>query len=277
MTAKLSCVPMIYFRQIALDKTMSLAQWIEMLPQLGLAATEIHHRMLESYDPAYLASVARLAHEAGARVSQLISAREFTHPDAEARAEELRQLKRDIDAAAALGAASVRLTAGQAHPGVARSQGVGWVVDGFREALEHADKRGVIGAYENHFKDFFWEHPDFSARADIFLEIVDRLRDTSLMVNFDTSNPIPVGDDPLAILAEVQELVVNVHVKDREGTAPYRHTAVGEGVVDVAAIFSLLKRGGYDRWLSIEYNGDEGQAGLQRSIQKTAELWQRAR
>src|SRR5512137_661340 len=117
---KFSAVPMIYFKPMVLNRTMKLEEWFPIAASLGIDGTEIHDRSLISFDPAYLDFISRELAKNRLAVSQFIGAADFTHPDSAVRAEELKITKRNIDAAARLGANSVRLTAGQVHPNVSR-------------------------------------------------------------------------------------------------------------------------------------------------------------
>jgi sugar phosphate isomerase/epimerase len=153
--------------------------------------------------------------------------------------------------------------------------GIRWVVDAVRPLLDHAARHRVLLAFENHYKDYFWDHPDFAQRAETFLEIVHALGPHGLRVNYDTSNQVMIGEDPLAVLAEIQDLVVHVHCSDRVGPGTYLHAPAGEGVVDFPAIFSLLQRNGYEGWLSAEYNGPEGLDGLTRALGYIRATWER--
>ncbi len=269
---RFSAVPMIFFKPMVLDRTMTLEAWFPIAASLGLDGTEIHDRSLASLDPEYLDHIGQELSDHGLVVSQLVGASDFTHPDPNVREREIAITKRNIDAAARLGATCVRVTAGQAHPGVSREQGIAWAVAGLREAVEYAESRGVWAAYEDHYKDYFWERPDFSQRGEIFLEILDRLRDTPLKVNFDFGNPVMIGEDPLALLREVVDRVVHVHCSDRH-QGEYPHQIAGEGSVDFPAGFRILHDAGYDGWLSSEYNGTQGLEGLKRSLEYLRSTW----
>jgi sugar phosphate isomerase/epimerase len=207
------------------------------------------------------------------RVSQVTCAPDFTHPDATTRTAEIARTRNDIEVAAALGATCVRITAGQAHPQIARREGIRWVVEAVRPLLDHAARHRVFLAFENHYKDYFWDYPDFAQRAETFLAIVHALSPHGLRVNYDTSNQVMIGEDPFAVLAEIQDLVVHVHCSDRVGPGTYLHAPAGEGVVDFPAIFNLLKTSGYDGWLSAEYNGPEGLDGLRRALGYIRATW----
>lgn len=267
-----SAVPIIYFRPMVLDRTMRLEEWFPIAASIGLDGTEIHDRSLVSFEPAYIDSIGQALDRCGLLVSQVVGASDFTHPDPAARADELLITKRNIDAAARLGATCIRATAGQAHRGITREQGIAWAVEGLAAAVDYAQPRGVWVAYEDHFKDFFWEQPDFSQRGEVFLEIVDRLRDTALKVNFDFGNPIMIGEDSIAILQQVADRVVHVHCSDRF-TGEYPHQVAGEGSADFPSGFRVLRQTGYDGWLSSEYNGSGGLDGLRQSLDYIRRTW----
>jgi sugar phosphate isomerase/epimerase len=263
---------MIYFKPMVLDRTMKLEEWFPIAASLGIAGTEIHDRSLASFESAYLDFIGKELAKNKLVVSQLIGAADFTHPDPAVRAQELKITKRNIGVAARLGANSVRLTAGQVHPNVSRKEGVDWACEGLKASADYALGRKVWIAYEDHYKDYFWERPDFSQRGEIFLEIVDRLKDTTLKVNFDFGNPVMIGEDSIALLRPVVDRVVNVHCSDRF-QGEYPHQIAGQGSVNFPAGFRILQEAGYDSWLSSEYNGNQGLEGLRQSLDYIRATW----
>jgi sugar phosphate isomerase/epimerase len=178
-----------------------------------------------------------------------------------------------IDTAAFFGAHCLRLTAGQLHQETSREAGVRNVVECFRQCLDYAATKGVYLAYENHYKDYFWKEPDFSQQHDVYLEIFEQLRGAGLKANFDCANPIMIGADPVALLRRVAPYVVHVHCTDRPVQFEYTHVPAGEGLVDYPTVFTLLQGAGYDGWLSVEYNGTEGVAGLRRAFAFVRRTW----
>ncbi len=274
---KLSCNPVIYFKEMVLERTMSHEDWFRQAAGYDLFGTEIYHRCMESHDPAYLERIKDSLQRYWLRISQYSCSPDLCHPDREVRAEEVRKLKANIAVAAQLGAPSVRVTAGQAHPGLTREQGIQNTVESLRECLALADERGVSLAYENHYKDYFWEYPDFSQPHEIFLEILNALWDTSLKVNFDCSNPIMNGEDPIPLLRQVVDRVVQVHCGDRQVYGQYTHAVPGEGLVNYPALFEVLQDAGYNGWLSIEYNRPDAPEGLQRAFNYVRATWNQVR
>jgi sugar phosphate isomerase/epimerase len=172
---------MIYFKATVLDQTLSLFDWLEIASGLPRDGTEIHWRMLPnaSGDIDRLRGVLHVRH---LRVSQVTCAPDFTNPDATVRTAD-RTNPKDIEVAAALGATCLRITAGQAQPQTTRVDGIRWVVDAVRPLLDQAARHQVLLAFENHYKDYFWEHPDFAQRAETFLAIVHALGPHGLRVN----------------------------------------------------------------------------------------------
>jgi 3-hexulose-6-phosphate synthase len=274
---KISINSILFFKQMVFEKTMTLEDWFKLVEDFNLVATEIQHNCVESYDPGYVQQIKQALDRHGLAVSQYIGAPDFTNPDPEYRAAQVRKLKSDIQVASQLGASCVRVTAGQEYPNVSRSEGVGYVVEAFHECLAFAEDHGIWLAYENHYKDYFWKRPDFSQQPDVFLEILNAMKDTPLKVNFDFANPIMIGQDPVPVLREVVDRVVHVHCTDRARFNEYTHAAAGEGLVDYPTLFEILQDAGYDGWLSIEYNGLEGTDGLQRAVDYVRRTWHQVR
>jgi sugar phosphate isomerase/epimerase len=101
-------------------------------------------------------------------------------------------------------------------------------------------------------------------------------------VNYDPSNAIVAGEDPLAVLAAVKHRVVTMHASARhlaggtladlaqqDGSVGYakslRHGVVGQGLNDYDAIFRILQAEGFDGWISIE-DGENGMQELAESV-----------
>jgi len=269
---RLSCVPMIYFKAMVLERTMLLEEWFPIAADLGVMGTEIHDRSLRATDSVYLDHIAEAVRDARLKVSQFVMAPDLCHPDPDKRAEQVGTVRVAVDIARRLSATCVRVTAGQAHQGVSRGQAIAWAVASLREVLPYAEANGALLALENHFKDYFWSQSDITQVGEVFLTIVRELADTPLRVNFDTGNPLMIGEDPAPLLQAVRDRVVHVHCADRF-PGKYEHTACGEGAVDFPSLFRLLKEINYAGWLSVEYNGSEGLAGLKRSLDYVRRTW----
>jgi sugar phosphate isomerase/epimerase len=166
--------------------------------------------------------------------------------------------------------------------------------DCIEACLPFAKQHNVILIIENHYKDDFWLYPEFAQKMEVFCMLVDKIQDPFFGVNYDPSNTYLAGEDPLELLKRVSSRVVTMHASDRyllEGTiedlrkeemdaAGYakrlKHGEIGKGLNDYDAIFSELKRVGFNGWISIE-DGVDGMEQLERSVtflrRKMAEYW----
>jgi sugar phosphate isomerase/epimerase len=101
-------------------------------------------------------------------------------------------------------------------------------------------------------------------------------------VNYDPSNTILAGEDPLVLLERVKHRVVSMHASDRflkfgtiedlrkeEDSVGYAsrlsHGVVGKGLNDYDKIFSTLHSVGFSSWISIE-DGVNGMDELRESV-----------
>jgi sugar phosphate isomerase/epimerase len=171
---------------------------------------------------------------------------------------------------------------GQRRPEVSREDGIRYAAEGIEACLPYARKRKVTLIIENHYKDNYWQYPEFAQKMDIFCELVDRIQEPGFGVNYDPSNTILAGEDPLELLERVKHRVVTMHASDRylkEGTIEdlrheedsvgyakrLAHGVIGRGMNDYDAIFQTLKDVGFDGWVSIE-DGEDGMEQLRESV-----------
>jgi sugar phosphate isomerase/epimerase len=219
---------------------------------------------------------------------------DFTHPDKAFRDKEIAKQKRWIDMTHTLGGSYCRVLSGQRRPELSIDEGVTLAADCIEACLPYAQERGITLILENHYKDDFWEYPEFAQQMDVFCQLVDSIDHPNFGVNYDPSNTYIAGEDPLELLKRVSHRVVTMHASDRyliEGTiedlrreeggsAGYvkrlRHGEIGKGLNDYDAIFTELKRVGFNGWISIE-DGVEGMDQLERSVsflrKKMAQYW----
>ncbi|MDZ4801786.1 MAG: sugar phosphate isomerase/epimerase family protein [Bryobacteraceae bacterium] len=290
MPVRLSAFPKCYLEQIAGERSMTVFEWIEMARQLDADGLEMYDGFFTSLEPAYLDSIGEAVAKAGfAPMPMLCCSPNFTHRDPDARAREVDLLAEKIAVTRRLGerGSVCRVLSGQRYPDVEREEGVAWVVECIQKLLPVAREHGVVLGMENHYKDGFWKYPEFAQKADVFLEIVRAIDPGEPFgVQFDPSNAIVAGDDPVALLREVAGRVVSMHASDRylaegttldelrqnDGTLGYsanlRHGVTGKGLNDYDAIFGILAGARYSGWVSIE----DGMNGLGEMAESLAFL-----
>jgi sugar phosphate isomerase/epimerase len=254
----------------------TLEEIIEQADLFGLRYMEIYRGFLRSREPEYLRHIRGLLDRNELGVSQITCAPDFTHPDAAVRESEYEDMVQWVETAQALQAAGVRVTAGCVHEGVAREDAIRLAVENLSRLGDYADARGIRLGFENHYRDKRWTSNDFCFHTAEFLDVFEGLRDTPVGVNFDASNQLMTGEDPLPVLEVVKHKVWHMHASDRL-PGEYTHTVIGEGAVDFEALFRCLAGIGYAGFISLEDGQTEGDAGTRRSLEfvrgSVARIW----
>lgn len=290
---KLAAFPKAFMDELCVNGKLTLRQWIEMASKLDIDGLEFYCGFLDLRDPQSWPAARKMVEDKGLCMPMLCVSPDFTHPDPEFRREQVELQKRMIDMAAVLGGKFCRVLSGQRRPEVSRADGIRYAAEGIEACLPHAGERGVTLIIENHYKDNFWKYPEFAQKMDVFCELIDRIHSPHFGVNYDPSNTILAGEDPLELLRRVKHRVVTMHASDRylaEGTIAdlqkeedsvgyakrLRHGEIGKGMNDYDAIFRELKSVGFNGWISIE-DGVNGMEELDRSAKflrkKMKEYW----
>lgn len=289
MSVKLSAFPKCYLDQIAGVRTMSLFDWIQMARLLDADGLEMYEGFFLSLDDDYLDRVDEALRSAGFAMPMLCCSPDFTNPDPDGRQRAIDHEVEMIRVTRRLGGprSVCRVLSGQRYPQVSRQQGLEWVVQSIEQCLPVAREYDVVLGIENHYKDGFWKYPEFAQKQDVFLELLAAIPDREHFgVQYDPSNAIVAGDDPIALLQAVADRVVSMHASDRylvpgtsleelrqsDGTLGYspnlRHGVTGQGLNDYDAIFRILAEHNYHGWISIE----DGMNGMDEMAQSLAFL-----
>jgi len=282
MKPRLAAFPKGYIDELCVHRTMTLEQWIDLASTLGVEGLEFYVGFMTD-EPVFLQRTKSSLERHGLLMPMLCCSPDFTQPDPALLQKEIEREKRMIELTAYFGGKFCRVLSGQRRPGVTRAAGVAQVVRVIRELLPFAASRGVVLTLENHYKDNYWQYPEFAQKGDVFVEIVNQIESPWFGVNYDPSNTILAGEDPIALLEQVKHRVVSMHASDRylktgtiedlrreEDSVGYAsrlaHGVIGRGLNDYDRIFSILNSVGFNSWISIE-DGMNGMDDLRASVQ----------
>lgn len=183
---------------------------------------------------------------------------------------EIERLKGEVDIAAVLGAPCMRHDATGGYGPERRSlfdflEALPILANGCRGVTEYAVTKGVKTMVENH--GFFVQDSD---RCEALTRTVDHPNFGALV---DVGNFLCADDDPVRAAGRMAPYAFHCHVKDfhikcgcadpgqgwfrSRGGTPLRGAIVGHGNVNVPACLKALKAGGYDGYISIEFEGME--------------------
>lgn len=280
MKPRLAAFPKCFMDQLCVDRTMSVFEWIELASTLGVDGLEFYSGFIED-DPDFLGKVKAALDEHRLAMPMLCCSPDFTQPDPVLLQKEIDREKRMIEITAFFGGRYCRVLSGQRRPELSREAGVAQVVGVIKNLLPFAEKHGVVLNMENHYKDNYWKYPEFAQKMDVFAAIVDQIDSPWFGVNYDPSNTILAGEDPLELLERVKHRVVTMHASDRylktgtiedlrkeEDSVGYAgrlaHGVIGKGMNDYDRIFSTLNAAGFNSWISIE-DGMNGMDDLRES------------
>ncbi|MEC8784384.1 MAG: sugar phosphate isomerase/epimerase family protein [Planctomycetota bacterium] len=289
MAPRISAFPKCYLEEISSHDGMSVFDWIEQARELDADGLEMYEGFFTSLDNDYLDSVKDAILQAGFVMPMLCCSPDFTHPDRDQRQRAVDREIQMIEVTHRLGGTGsvCRVLSGQRYPEVTRDQGMQWVVECIEKCLPAAREHGIILGLENHYKDGFWKYPEFAQKQDVFLELLRSIPESRHFgVQYDPSNAIVAGDDPVELLGQVADRVVSMHASDRylapgatlealrqsDGTLGYSsqllHGITGQGLNDYDAIFEILASQNYGGWISIE----DGMNGLDEMMESLAFL-----
>lgn len=291
---KLAVFPKAYMQELCKDGTMKVSEWIELAAKLDIDGIEWYAGFLEMADTSNWPIFRQQVESHGKVIPMLCCSPDFTHPDASFREQEIKKQIQWIKMTHVLGGSYCRVLSGQRRPELTMEQGVDLAAECIEACLSNAQELGITLILENHYKDDFWEYPEFAQQMDVFCKLVNKIDHPNFGVNYDPSNTFLAGEDPLELLYRVSDRVVTMHASDRyliEGTIEdlrkeeggaigyakrLSHGEIGKGLNDYDAIFAELKRVGFDGWISIE-DGVDGMDQLERSVtfvrKKIAEYW----
>jgi sugar phosphate isomerase/epimerase len=283
---RIAAFPKCYLDDICVERTMTVFDWIEMARQLGAEGLEMYSGFFPSFDDATVDRVGEAIRRAGFEMPMMCCSPDFTNPDPDGRKRAVEMEAEMIRVTRRLGGpgTACRVLSGQRYPQVGLEQGLEWVIKGITELLPVAREYDIVLAMENHYKDGYWQYAEFAQKQAVFLRVIEAIQDRKYFgVQYDPSNAIVAGDDPIDLLRRVVDRVVTMHASDRylaegvsiddlrqsDGSLGYsphlRHGVVGKGLNDYETIFAILASAGYTGWVSIE-DGMNGIAEMQESI-----------
>jgi sugar phosphate isomerase/epimerase len=279
---RLAAFPKGFFHQLIERHDLTIEDFIRRAPSLGVAGVELYPRFLPGTSDLDVARLRHVAEVAEIELPMMCSSPDFTNPAPGAWNRAVVGMREMVDVMVELNPSgqwrSVRVLSGQDWPGVTESDGLAQAVAGIKAVLGYAEPKGVWVVLENHYKDGLWTYPEFARSSSRFLHILSKIESPLFGVNFDPSNAIMAGEDPLELLDLVLPRVRSMGASDRSLRPGYNindleahtgtgypealtHGVVGEGLNDYLAIFSRLSTAGFRGWISIEDGAAGGEQG----------------
>lgn len=222
--------------------TMTIEDFILKGVELGVHAVDITAYWLKSTESAHLVRLRRLAFKNGMAFSGVAIRTEMCQPTGTARAEQIENIRKWVDATNLLGASHLRVFAGNLPRGASAKQGMEWVADTMKAACDYGAEHGVILGLE--------DHHGITSRADQVLEIIRRVDSPFAGINLDIENfDVTSEEERYSDIEACIPSATHVHVRDVV-TKTHRP-------IDLDRVWQLLAKAGYRGYVSAEYEGDE--------------------
>jgi sugar phosphate isomerase/epimerase len=269
---KLSCLPVSLYADLTAGR-VTLGEWFRRAAALGLDGADISVIHLGRRTSADLDRLRRHAREAGVEIAMLATYSDFTHPDAAERVRQAEDVRMWIDVAARLGVSALRVTAGQARPGVGEVDGTAWVAEGLTACVDDAHRADVRLLFENHVRGAPWQQNDFTQGASRFLDVVRRTRGTGIEILFDTANNLVLNESPIDVLDAVVDRIGALHLSDIARMGAFEPTIIGTGVAPIRELLRRIVSSGFDGWISIEEASSTGPEAFDRAVAFADRAW----
>jgi sugar phosphate isomerase/epimerase len=281
MKPKIAVFPKCYMNELCVHHTMTLGEWIEIAGTLGVDGVEFYSGFIEDNE-GFLKDAKASLERHRLQMPMLCCSPDFTQTDPDRLQEEIDREIRMIEITASFGGRFCRVLSGQRRPELPTEVGIAQVVRVIKSLLPVAQQHGVVLTMENHYKDNYWQYPEFAQKMDIFTAIISQIDSPWFGVNYDPSNALLAGEDPLELLERVKNRVASMHASDRylksgtledlrreENSAGYAarlaHGVIGRGLNDYDRILSTLNSVKFSSWISIE-DGMNGIEDLCESV-----------
>jgi sugar phosphate isomerase/epimerase len=278
----LAVFPKCFLDDLSKRRTMSVGQWIDLASQLDVDGLEFYWGFTPHDNPLEMRQLRDRIEGLGLTMPMMCYSPDFIKPDPAERSVEVEKEKRAIEVTAMLGGKYCRVLSGQRRADVAIDDGIQMAAECITSLLPHAQQHGVTLILENHYKDSYWDFPEFAQKSEVFLKLLRSIPESPWFgVNYDPSNAIIAGEDPIELLRAVKDRVVTMHASDRyfkggalddlrkheahpqQGySAILKHGVIGRGLNDYDTIFSILASVEFQGWISIE-DGQDSSVGME--------------
>jgi len=256
------------FRQAIEKGMMTLKDVIPKAKEMGFAGIEIVPIEESAGDMQQLAPfLVKQAEECGISLVAYLVTNDFVLDGVQA---SMDRLKAHIDAAAMMGIPLFRndATAGKDKKGneLPWEESLPILVEGYGQTAEYAKGAGMLSTIEN--------HGFYAQRSTRVKQLIDQVNHDHFGWLCDIGNFICADEDPAEAVKRAAPYAFHAHAKDfflkpkgsflphsgwkvTPGGMLRRGTVIGHGDIPIRECLGHLHEAGYDKWISIEFEGIE--------------------
>ncbi len=231
----------------AADRKTDMFKFIDYCAANDCEGAELTSYFFDSESDEYMLKLKRHAFLRGVAVSGTAIGNNFSMPKGAKLTEEIATTKKWIDRAVLMGAPHIRVFAGNIPRDVkdlSREAADKIVIESLAECADYAAKRGIFLGLENH---------DSIGSADTLIPMVKAVNSPWVGINLDSGNFRSA--DPYKDFAECVPYALNVQLK-----ADIHDGEKKKKPADLKRFAKILRDGGYQGWVALEYEASEDSA-----------------
>lgn len=241
------------FSRFSLDKTF------KMISDIGFDGIELHGMRPHAYpydmDEEKCEEVIRLKNQYNLEISMytpelLVYPYNLSSTDKKERNESVEYAKKSVEIAARIGSERVQVTCGHAGYFADRKVVRSNVIDSLQRITEHAEKYSVDLIVEA----LTIMESNSVVMLDDLIDIFNHVDSKNIKSMVDSvmvmTNWEPLDD----YFGKLGEKLSYLHWGDSSGIVE-NHQIIGQGIIDPKAFFDIVRRNGYDGWVSLELFG----------------------
>jgi sugar phosphate isomerase/epimerase len=251
---------------------LGIAACIDKAAAMGFDGVEILHVQMRDESNGALQNLKRQAHALGLALMGFSTHQGFISPDPEQRQSNVQRTLDQIAVAYKLGIPTMRINTGRwgttrsfdklmaqkgiepTLPGHTDEEAFAWVQAAIEKLLPRAEECGVVLGLENHW--------GLGRTAAGVLRIVEAIHSPWLQMTLDTGNFLEQSYEQMEVMASSSVPIALVQAKTYYGGG--RWYALD---LDYGRIATILRKHGYQGWISLEFEGNEDAAtGVPKSL-----------
>jgi protein FrlC len=172
----------------------------------------------------------------------------FSNPNPRVREDSIGYVRQCIDNAAVLGAGIVLIVPDHSLHGHSRDDARARFVESVDAVAHHASQYDLMLGIEV----LYYDETDYVNSADDALAIIGELGHRNIGVVLDTGTLNLSKEDPVEMLAQLGDRLLQVHVNDNAGGREQQNLVPGDGTYDFRSLIRALQAYGYSGFLSAE-------------------------
>jgi sugar phosphate isomerase/epimerase len=268
------------------DGEMDILQVIEEIAAIGGEHVEIVSIGIDlTANPELIEAIKGKAREVGIDLSNYAVGANFSGLDADGFELEIDRVKREVDIAAALGVSLMRHDVAWSKDTSIRQflADLPRLTEACQRIADYAAPLGITTSVEN--------HGYYVQASDRVQALVDRVGRDNFRTTLDIGNFVCVDENPVTAVRNNIGRASIVHVKDfyirsesqdpgdgwfRSAGGSYLRGAIaGQGDLDIRSALGIVRRSGYDGYLSIEFEGMETcRRATKISLDNVRRIWE---